>query len=99
MELALRVQSLENFNRLAERAVQFLKQGLKKTCTWKDHYQTEFQSFCLHITEHLTAQLEFLQQNYSNLKVHLDLVKPNISQRVEFKQQQQKSTHDSHAHA
>ena len=56
--------------------------------------------FSYHRTSHSTTGVSPAQLLIGqNPKSRLDLLKPDISQRVEVKQQQQKSTHDSHAQA
>lgn len=83
-------------NGLAERGVQILKQGLKKMKDGPIEERLAKVLFNYRITPQSTtrtspAQLLFIR----NLKSHLDLIKPDISRRVEFKQQMQKSAHDS----
>ena len=86
-------------NGLAERAVQILKQGLKKNTEGCLSDRIARLLFTYRRTPHSTTGVSPSQLLIGrNPKSRLDLLKPDISQRVEAKQQQQKSTHDSHAH-
>ena len=85
-------------NGLAERAVQTFKESMKKNTG--DSIDTRVARFVFRyrITPHTTtgvspAELLFGRRPRS----HLDLVKPDVSRRVELKQQQQKTGHDLHA--
>jgi len=87
-------------NGLAEKAVQIVKQGLKKM---KEGTVTERLArllFSYRITPHTTTGVSPAQLLMGrDLKSRWDLLKPNLAVRVEEKQQQQKKTHDSHARA
>ena len=86
-------------NGLAEGAVQILKQGLKKNTEGSLSDRIAKLLFAYRRTPHSTTGVSPAQLLMGrNLKSRLDLLKPDISQRVEAKQQQQKTTHDTHAH-
>ena len=87
-----------SFNGQAERAVQVFKNGYKKM------KEVPFVIICkipvlYRITLHSTtgsspAELMFGR----NLRSRLDQVQPNVSERVEVHQENQKSAHDNRAH-
>ena len=85
-------------NGLAEKAVQIVKQGLKKMKEGTLNDKLSRLLFTYRITPHSTTGIspsELLMGR--NLKSRFDLLKPNIAVRVEQRQQQQKHSHDSHA--
>ena len=85
-------------NGLAEKAVQIIKQGLKKLSTGSLSDKLARLLFSYRITPHSTTGLspaELLMGR--KLKSRFDLLKPNIATRVELKQQQQKCNNDSRA--
>ena len=87
-------------NGIAERAVQILKQGLKKNTEGCLSDRIAKLLFTYRRIPHSTTGVspaKLLIRRDPQLR--LDLLKPDISYRVEAKQQQQKSTHVSHAHA
>ena len=87
-------------NGMAERAVQILKQGLKKNTEGCPSDRIAKLLFMYRRTPHSATGVSLAKLLIGrDPKLHLDLLKPDISHRVEAKQQQQKSTHDSHAHA
>ena len=85
-------------NGLAEKAVQIVKQGLKKMKDGSMNDKLSRLLFTYHITPHSTTGVSPAQLLMGrNLKSRFDLLKPNLTVRVEEKQQQQKHTHDTHA--
>ena len=83
---------------LAERALQILKQGLKKIKNGSMEEILARLLFNYRITPQSTTGASPAQLLFGrNLKSHLDSLKPDISCRVEHKQQMQKSAHDRHA--
>jgi len=85
-------------NGLAERAVQTFKEGMKK-CT-DESLEIRLNRFLFRYrnTPHSTtgampSELLFGRR----VRTHLELLKPNLSNRVQAKQQQQKFSHDAHA--
>ena len=87
-------------NGLVECAVQILKQGLKKNTEGSLSDRIAKPLFAYRKTPRSTTGVSPAQLLIGrNPKSRLDLLKPDISQRVETKQQQRKSTHDAHAHA
>ena len=85
-------------NGLAERAVQTFKQGMKKLNEGSLSEKIARFLFSYRITPQSTAGVspgELLQGR--KLRSRLDLLRPDISARVNKKQQQQKETHDSQA--
>ena len=85
-------------NSLAERAMQILKQRLKKIKNGSMEERLAKILFNYRITPQSTTGTSPAQLLFAcNLKSCLDLLKPNNSGRVEYKQQMQKSVHDRHA--
>ena len=85
-------------NGLAERAVQIVKHGLKKIKTGSIEDRLAKLLFNYRITPQSTTGTSPAQLLFGrNLKSRLDLLKPDISSRVEHRQQMQKSAHDRHA--
>ena len=85
-------------NGLVEKAVQVVKQGLKKagTGTLKAKLARLLFNYC--ITLHTTTGVYPAQLLMGhNLKSHFDLLKPNIAVRVDQKQNQQKQAYNGHA--
>ena len=83
-------------NGLAEKAVQIIKQGLKKMKYGSLNDKRLL--FNYRITPHSTTGIspsELLMGR--KLKSRFELLKPNIAARVEHKQQEQKCSHDAHA--
>ena len=85
-------------NGLAERAVQTFKESMKKNTQESIDTRVARFLFRYRLTPHTTtgiapAQLLFGRRPRS----HLDLLKPDVSARVQDKQQAQKSSHDAHA--
>lgn len=84
-------------NGLAERAVQVVKQGIRKQSTGSIHDKIARTLFQYRITPHSTTgttPAEMLMGR--RLRSRLDLLKPNLEQKVTEKQQQLKSFHDNH---
>ena len=86
-------------NGLVERAVQTVKEGLRKMKTGT--IETKLARFLFHYrnTPHTTtgrcpSQLLFGRE----VKRHLDLLRPSVGATVRFKQAKQKEQHDLHAH-
>ena len=85
-------------NRLAEKAVQIIKQGLKKMKDGSLNDKLARLLFSYRITPHSTTGISLLELLMGRkLKSRFDLLKPNIATRIEQKQQQQKHSHDAHA--
>ena len=85
-------------NGLVEKAVQILKQGLKKIKNGSMEERLAKLLFNYRITLQSTTGTSPAQLLFGhNLKSRLDLLKPDTSGRVEHKQQMQKSGHDRHA--
>ena len=85
-------------NGLAERAVQILKNGLKKVRNESLNSRLAKILFSYRLTPQGTtgeAPAELLLGRRPRSR--LDLARPNLLERVESKQQQQKAGHDSHA--
>ena len=85
-------------NKLAEKAVQIVKHGLKKMKDGTLNDKLSRLLFTYRITPHSTTGIspsELLMGR--KLKSRFDLLKPNIAVRVEQKQQEQERTHDFHA--
>ena len=85
-------------NGLAEKAVQIIKQGLKKMNDGSLNDKLARLLFNYRITPHSTTGIspsELLMGR--KLKSRFDLLKPNIAARVEQKQLEQKCSHDAHA--
>ena len=85
-------------SRLAERAVQIVKKGLKKTTTGSARSSLAKTLFSYRLTPQSTkgispADLLFGRRPRSSL----DLLKPNTADRVEHKQQKEKEQHDAKA--
>ena len=85
-------------NGLAERAVQILKQGLKKIRNGTIEERLSKLLFNYRITPQSTTGISPAKLLFGrNLRSRLDRVKPDTSRKVEYKQQLQKFSHDSHA--
>ena len=85
-------------NGLAEKAVQIVKQGLKRIKGGSINDRLVKLLFSYRITPHTTTGVSPAQLLMGrNLKSRFDLLKPNVSTRVEQKQQQQKDNYDTHA--
>ena len=85
-------------NRLAEKAVQIVKQGLKRMKDGSVSDRLSRVPFTYRITTHTTTGVPPAQLLMGrNLKSRFDLLKLNLTTRVEQKQQQQKHNHDTHA--
>ena len=85
-------------NGLAEKAVQIIKQGLKKIKDGSLNDRLARLLFSYRITPHSTTGVspaELLMKR--QLKSRFDLLKPNIATKVEQRQREQKYYHDSHA--
>ena len=85
-------------NGLAEKAVQIIKQGLKKMKDGSLNDKLARLLFNYRITPHSATGIspsELLMGR--KLKSHFELLKPNIAARVEHKQQEQKRSHDAFA--
>ena len=85
-------------NGLAERAVQTFKESMKRSSVAS--IDTRIARFLLryHITPHTTTGIAPAQLLMGRLpRSHLDLLKPNVSDRVLSKQQSQKTSHDVRA--
>ena len=84
-------------NGLAERAVQTFKEGIKK-CQGES-IETRLSRFLYryrntpHTTTGTTPSELLLGRR---VRTHLDLLKPNLTDRIQNKQQQQKTSHDVH---
>ena len=85
-------------NDLAERAVQIVKKGLKKITVGSIKSRIAKFLFAYHNTPHCTTGNSppklLLGRNF---RTRLDLLKPNIAERVENKQWDQKISHDNAA--
>ena len=85
-------------NGLAEKAVQIVKQGLKRMKEGSVSDRLSRVLFTYRITPHSTTGVPPAQLLMGrNLKSRFDLLKPNLTTRVEQKQQQQKHNHYTHA--
>ena len=85
-------------NGLAEKAVQIVKQGLKKMNDGSLNDRLAKLLFNYRITPHSTTGISPSELLMSRkLKSRFDLLKPNIATRVIQKQREQKDSHDSHA--
>ena len=85
-------------NRSAEKAMQIVKQGLKRIKGGSINDRLSKLLFSYRITPHTTTGVSPAQLLMGrNLKSRFDLLKPNVSTRVEQKQQQQKDNYDTHA--
>ena len=85
-------------NGLAEKAVQIVKQGLKRMKDGTINDKLSRLLFSYRITPHSTTGVSPGQLMMGrNLKTRFDLLKPDLVTRVEQKQQQQKKNHDAHA--
>ena len=83
-------------NGLAERAVQIVKKGLKKNKKGTFRTRLSRTLFSYRITPQTTTSVspaELLLKRRPRSK--LDLLRPNLAERVEWKQQSQKEQHDS----
>ena len=83
-------------NGLAERGVQTLKRGLKRTAGSTVQEKLSRLLFNYRITPHSTtavAPCELLMKR--RLRSRLDLIHPDITKKVESKQEKQKSAHDT----
>ena len=85
-------------NGLAERAVQTVKRGLKKVSSGDINARLARVLFTYRITPQSTTGLTPSELMFGRqLRTRLDLVKPNVEQRVEEKQAKQKERHDERA--
>ncbi|XP_029567815.1 uncharacterized protein K02A2.6-like, partial [Salmo trutta] len=85
-------------NGLAERAVQTLKEGLKRMTGGTITPKLSRFLFQYRITpQTITGQAPAVMLTGRKPKAHLDLLRPNIRARVERKQEKQKERHDHHA--
>ncbi|XP_029551127.1 uncharacterized protein K02A2.6-like [Salmo trutta] len=85
-------------NGLAERAVQTLKEGLKRMTGGTITTKLSRFLFQYRITpQTTTGQAPAVMLMGRRPKAHLDLLRPNIRARVERKQEKQKERHDHHA--
>lgn len=85
-------------NGLAERAVQTLKEGLKRMTGGTITTKLSRFLFQYRITpQTTTGQAPAVMLMGRKPKAHLDLLRPNIRARVERKQEKQKERHDHHA--
>ena len=84
-------------NRLAERAVQVFKHGVRKQSSGSIHDKIARVLFQYRTTPHSTTGITPAELLLGRkLRSRLDLLKPNIGQKVAAKQQQQKNFHDTH---
>ena len=84
-------------NGLAERAVKIFKQGIRKLTEGTMNDRIARSLFQYRITPHTTTGVspaELLMGR--RLRSRLDLLKPNVAQRVEEKQRRQQADHDRH---
>ena len=82
-------------NGLAERAVQTVKQGLKKVKAGSFNTRLAKVLFTYRLTPQATTGISPAELLLGRpLRTRLDLLRPNTAERVERKQQTQKSTHD-----
>ena len=80
-----------------ERVVQVFKQGMCKQSTGSIHDKIARLLLQYRITPHSTTGTTPAEMLLGRkLRSHLDLLKPNIGQKVIDKQQQQKNFHDAH---
>ena len=85
-------------NGLAERAVQTFKSGLKKTTKGSLETRLAWFLFTYRLTPHATTGVSPSQLMFGrHVRSHLDLVRPNIEERVRLRQEHQKLSHDQHA--
>ena len=85
-------------NGLAERAVQTFKKGFKKLSKGSVQDKISRFLFSYRIMPQSTTGTSPAELLFGRpLRSHLHLLKPNLSQNVENKQEQQKLTHDKHA--
>ena len=85
-------------NGLAERAVQIIKKGLKKNKNGTFHTRLSRTLFSYRLTPQTTTSVspaELLLKRRPRSK--LDLLRPNLTERVEKQQRSQKEQHDSHS--
>ena len=84
-------------NGLAERAVQVFKHGVRKQSSGSIHDKIARVLFQYRTTPHSTTGITPAELLLGRkLRSRLDLLKPNIGQKVAAKQQQQKNFHDTH---
>lgn len=84
-------------NGLVERAVQVFKHGVRKQSSGSIHDKIARVLFQYHTTPHRTTGITPAELLLGRkLRSRLDLLKPNIEQKVAAKQQQQKNFHDTH---
>ena len=85
-------------NGLAERAVQIVKNGLRRDLTGTLIERLARILFNYRVSPHSTTGVAPSELMFGRMiKSKLDLVKPNIQSRVEKNQSQQKAHHDQHA--
>ena len=85
-------------NGMAERAVQTVKQGIKKMASGTLQDKLARFLFQHRITPQTTTGVSPAELLFGRrLRSRLDALRPNIAERVERKQQEQKTTHDTHA--
>ena len=83
-------------NGQAERAVQIIKNGLKRVTQGTMSKRLSTILFTYRVSPHATTNLSPAELMFGrNLKTRLDLIKPDIARHVEHKQYQQKRNHDS----
>ena len=87
-------------NGLAERAVQVVKQGIRKQSSGTLNDRISRMLFQYRITPHSTTGVSPSELLFGRrLRSRLDLLKPSMEERVVSKQQKQKELHDRHSRA
>ena len=85
-------------NGLAERAVQVFKQGFRKSSMGTPSDRIARFLFQYRITPHITTGLSPAEMLLGrNIRSRLDLLKPNLEQKVAEKQRRQQFDHDKHS--
>ena len=84
-------------NGLAKRAVQIVKKGLKKNEKGTFRTLLSHSLFSYRITPQTTTSVSPAELLKRRPRSKLDLLRPNLAERVERKQQSQKEQHDSHS--
>ena len=85
-------------NRLADKVVQIVKGGLKNINNGSINTRLTKVLLAYRTTPQSTTGLTPAEMILGHKpRTHLDLIKPHIAERVEWKQEQQKATHDSKA--
>ena len=86
-------------NGLAERAVQIVKRGLKKSSEGSVKSRLAKFLFTYRLTPHTTTGVSPAEMLLGRRpRSRLDILRPLTAERVEEKQMKQKSKHDAHAH-